>query len=97
MPTARQLLDILTHNELLQLVVHYGVSVRDRRQKALLVEQSEAQASPSPSLADYSPQAASSRGSIGGPCSSTPASWATCGSTPAPRRRRRKTVSWLLL
>lgn len=50
MPTARQLLDLLTRDELLHLVDHHGVTVRDRRQKAHLAEQLEAQAHPLPEL-----------------------------------------------
>jgi type I restriction enzyme M protein len=55
MPTARQLLDILTRDELLQLADHHGVTVRDRRQKAHLAEQLEAQGHALPELlADFS-------------------------------------------
>ncbi len=55
MPTARQLLDILTRDELLQLVDHHGVTVRDRRQKANLAEQLEARGLALPELlADFS-------------------------------------------
>jgi type I restriction enzyme M protein len=36
MPTARQILDLLTRDELLRLVDHHGVTVADRRQKAQL-------------------------------------------------------------
>src|SRR5688572_5782221 len=50
MPTARQLLDLLTRDELLHLVDHHGVTVRDRRQKAHLAEQLEAKAHPLPEL-----------------------------------------------
>ncbi len=50
MPTARQLLDLLTRDELLHLVDHHGVTVRDRRQKAHLAEQLEANAHPLPAL-----------------------------------------------
>jgi type I restriction enzyme M protein len=50
MPTPRQLLDLLTRDELLHLVDHHGVTVRDRRQKAHLAEQLEAQGHPIPTL-----------------------------------------------
>jgi type I restriction enzyme M protein len=50
MPTARQLLDTLTRDELLELVDHHGVTVRDRRQKAHLAEQLEAQGHALPEL-----------------------------------------------
>ena len=50
MPPARQLLDLLTRDELLHLVDHHGLTVRDRRQKAHLAEQLEAQGRPLPEL-----------------------------------------------
>ena len=48
MPPARQLLDILTRDELLQLADHHGVTVCYRRQKVHLAEQLEAQGLASP-------------------------------------------------
>lgn len=39
MPAAREVLDLLTRDELLHLIDRHGVTVRDRRQKAQLAEQ----------------------------------------------------------
>jgi hypothetical protein len=50
MPTSRQLPDILTRDELLHLVDHHGVTVRDRRQNARLAEQLETQGHSIPTL-----------------------------------------------